>query len=88
MSRGRGKEAERDCVGAEGELTLSSVAFGTGSGAESAVRVVARQNVGDGELAVELVERVEMSECRDGTVEEAGVGLAPLVALNRAVGKL
>lgn len=67
---------------------MGGMAFRTGSSAETTVGIVAFENVGDGKLTIELVERIEVGECGYGAVEEAGIGLAPLIALNCAIGKL
>lgn len=72
----------------EEALTLRGMALGTRPGAEPSVRIVTRQNVVNGELAIELVELAEMSEGGHGAVEKARICFAPLIALYRAVGQL
>lgn len=72
----------------DGGLTLRSVRFGTGPSTKSSIGIVTFQDVGDGELAIEFVEHVEVCKGGHGAVEEASICFAPSISLYRSVVEL
>lgn len=69
-------------------FTLRGVRFSTRRRPKSTVWIVARQDVADGHLSIQLIELAEVCKSRDATVQEACIGLSPSISLYRAVGKL
>jgi hypothetical protein len=88
MQRACEWERERRGESETGKRTLCGVALGAGDAPKAAVKVAARDEVGDRARAVEPVERAEEGQRGHGAVEEARVRLAKGVARKDARGLL
>eukprot|EP00754_Rhynchopus_humris_P020366 Rhum_TRINITY_DN14692_c7_g1::Rhum_TRINITY_DN14692_c7_g1_i1::g.108783::m.108783 len=81
-------QATRDRQHADAAEDVRAVALVSGRQPEAAVPVHRPQHVGDGGVDVDGVQAAEEREAVEGTVREAVVDFAPLVAAVRTVGKL